>query len=313
MTRARELLDRAGQFGQRPPVLHGLLLAGLIFAAYVSVVAASGDRAVAYDAHVYWKAASLNDPYRETIRGGFDGVGGLYEYKYPPPLAQILAPLHLLPWPIFLFAWTLVLYLAFLRLAGRWAYLVLLLFPLVLGELFLGNINLLIGLAIVAGFRWPAAWAFIVLTKITTGVGVLWFAFRGEWRAFWMAIAVTAGVAIVSFAIAPGLWADFLQASTTQTGATLAVPTQAAPIPLPVRLVPAVILVAYAARTNRAWLVPVAVAISTPFLWWNVLTILLACIPLASAARADRSALAPASRTVVVGRDPSPRPAPPSG
>lgn len=41
----------------------------------------------------------------------------------------------------------------------------------------------------------------------------------------------------------------------------------------------------FAALTDRRRPVPVAVAISVPFLWWNVLAILVACIPLA---RQDR-------------------------
>jgi hypothetical protein len=87
----------------------------------------------------------------------------------------VLAPARWLgvPWPAFLAAWTLLL-LAVLRwLGGRWT-LPLLFFPPVLGELWLGNVNLLIGAAIVIGFRWPAAWSFVILTKLTTGIGLVW-------------------------------------------------------------------------------------------------------------------------------------------
>ena len=28
--------------------------------------------------------------------------------------------------------------------------------------------------------RWPAAWAFVLLTKMTPGIGLLWFAFRRD-------------------------------------------------------------------------------------------------------------------------------------
>ena len=63
----------------------------------------------------------------------------------------------------------------------------------VLFEFYLGNVHLLLALAIVLGFRWPAAWAFVLLTKITPGIGLLWFAVRREWRSLAIALGATAG------------------------------------------------------------------------------------------------------------------------
>jgi len=59
------------------------------------------------------------------------------------------------------------------------------------------------------------------------------------------------------------------------------VPRQAAPLSLPVRMVVAALIIVAGALTDRRWLVPVAVALTVPFLWWNVLAILIVCIPLA--------------------------------
>jgi hypothetical protein len=84
----------------------------------------------------------------------------------------------------------------------------------------------------------------------------------------------------------------------TQTGATLDVPRQAVPLSLPVRLVIAAIAIAWGAWTDRRWVVPLAVGISVPFLWWNVLAIWVAAIPL-WAWRPDRSAAAAAPATAV--------------
>jgi hypothetical protein len=85
----------------------------------------------------------------------------------------------------------------------------------------------------------------------------------------------------------------------TQVGATLAVPRQAVPIPLPLRLVVAAGLITWGARTDRAWVLPIAVALSVPFLWWNAIAVIVASIPLAAwrppEARAVRAAHAPAS------------------
>ena len=71
---------------------------------------------------------------------------------------------------------------ALVALAGP-ATLFALLLPPVAAEINAANINFPMGLAIVAAFRWPALWAFPLLTKVTPGVGVLWFAVRREWRA----------------------------------------------------------------------------------------------------------------------------------
>ena len=57
-----------------------------------------------------------------------------------------------------------------------------------------GNINLLIVGAVLIGFRYPWAWAFIILTKVTPGIGLLWFLTRREWRHLAIALGATLGV-----------------------------------------------------------------------------------------------------------------------
>ncbi|OGO53855.1 MAG: hypothetical protein A2V85_11360 [Chloroflexi bacterium RBG_16_72_14] len=282
MNSFRRLRDRLGRALEHPAVLPGLGIAGAVFVATVVSYALAGDKLIGYDAHAYWQAAALDDPYRATILGGFDAVGGLYEYKYPPPIAQALAPVRLLgiPWPAFLGAWTVLLLVSLAWLGRRWT-LLLLLFPPVLGELWLGNLNILLGVAVVLGMRWPGAWAIILFTKITPGVGLLWFVVRREWRNLAIALGVTAAIAAVSFALAPSLWWDFVEAARTQVAATVDVPRQAAPIPLPLRMAAAALLVSWGARTDRAWVLPIAVGLSVPFLWWNVLATMVAAIPLA--------------------------------
>jgi hypothetical protein len=260
----------------------GIAIASAIFVVVMTLTAAGGAPFLGYDAHAYYDAAALDDPYRETIDGGFDAVGGLYEYKYPPPLAQVLAPVHWLglPWPLFFGAWTALLLASLAWMGGRWT-LLLLLTPPILGELWLGNLNILLGVAIVLGMRWPAAWAFLLLTKITPGVGLLWFVTRREWRGLALALAATGLVTVVSVVLAPDLWTSFFEAAGTQVGATIDVPRQAVPIPLPLRMGAAAVLVVWGARTDRAWVLPIAVALSMPFLWWNALAVMAACVPLA--------------------------------
>ena len=117
----RGLIDRLGRKLEHPAVLPGVLFAGIVFVIAIVIPATRNDKLVAYDAHAYYQAAALQDPYRATILGGFDAVGGLYEYKYPPPLAQALAPFRaILTWPEFLAIWSALLYGVFVVMGGRW-------------------------------------------------------------------------------------------------------------------------------------------------------------------------------------------------
>ena len=65
------------------------------------------------DAHAYWSADPLQ-PYRVVRDGELDA------YFYAPVFAQVLGPLHLLPWPWFIGFWTLLLTAALVWQAGLW-------------------------------------------------------------------------------------------------------------------------------------------------------------------------------------------------
>ncbi len=288
---------RLRQFLDHPAILPGLLIAGVVFAIFQVMTAQSGYPYAVYDTHSYWLAGGSEHPYAGTIASGFDDSVNLYKYRYPPPLAQLFAPLHLLPFPVVAGLWVAMLFCVFLVLAGRWAPL-LLLFPPTLAELYLGNVNLLIALAIVAGMRRPAAWAIVLLTKTTPGIGLLWFAFRAEWRALAIAFGATAAVAAGSFALAPHLWFEFRDALSVQAGAAFDVPPLALQVALPIRIAIAVPVLWFAARTDRAWLVPVAATIAAPAIWGNVLVILVAAVPLAEGRGIGRRLIA--FRTVAV-------------
>ena len=78
-------------------------------------------------------------------------------------------------------------------------------------ELSGGNISLLLAGAMVIGFRYPAAWAFVILTKVTPGIGLLWFVVRREWRQLGIALGATAAIVAVSFVVMPGAWIEWMQ------------------------------------------------------------------------------------------------------
>ena len=247
-----------------PPARMGAIVACLLF------VAALGLDLVplGVDAHAYWHAAPL-DPYN---------FGALYTqdaYFYSPAFTQALWPFHALPWPIFAALWTLALTVALTWLGGRYlGY--LLLIPFVFIEMAMGNIHFLIAAAIVVGFHWPVVWAFILLTKVTPGVGLIWFAVRREWRNLGIAVAVTIVIAGVSFILAPSAWADWIGVLRSTSAADHRPATPFDFIPLAVRVVLAAVLVAWAGLTDRRWVVPIAATLALPVVYVNGLAILVA-------------------------------------
>jgi len=267
------------------PMRDGAIVACLVLA----LGHALGLLATGVDAHAYW-AADPFDPYGGTRPAEQDA------YFYAPPFAQLLGPLHLLPWPWFIAIWTLVLTAALVWQAGLWTGFVLLLVP-VFADLTVGNIHLLLGAAIVAGFRWPWLWALPLLTKITPGIGLLWFVLRREWRNLAIALGATAAISAISFVLAPGLWFEWL--GVLEAAAKAPDWVFIVPIPLWARAIPAVLLVSWGALTDRRWTVPVASMLALPILWVNGMAMLVAVIPLVPRLVGD----SPASRWLARGRD----------
>jgi hypothetical protein len=253
------ILNRASR-----PARAGGLAACCVFAAALFL----GFVPLSVDGHAYWAADPVH-PYN---------FGGLYTqdaYFYSPVFTQLLGPLHALPWPVFAGLWTLVLAAILTWLGGRWSGYVLLI-PFVAIELAMGNIHILMAGAIVAGFRWPAAWAFILLTKVTPGVGLFWFLVRHEWRSLAIALAVTAALAAASFAFAPTLWADWIAVLRTTQSNPVRPATPFDFIPLPARIVIAAGLVVWGARSDRRWIVPIAATLALPVVYLNGLAVLVA-------------------------------------
>ena len=158
----------------------------------------AGQVVTAQDARSYF-GLNLADLY--AGRTDWNTIGA---YPYSPAFAMLVYPLNLLPWTLFVAAWTALLIGAVWVLTGRELFL----FGMVVGamEIAGGNISLLLAVAIVWGFRWPWTWAFVLLTKITPGIGLLWFVLRREWRQLAIALGATAAVLAVSFVLTPFNW-----------------------------------------------------------------------------------------------------------
>jgi hypothetical protein len=228
----------------------------------------AGGVGTGHDAHDYWLAARAADPYATAFAWGQPGA-----YVYSPAFLQAFAPLLALPWQPFVTVWSAIALGALAWLARPAALLAMLI--VALPEIWGGNIHLLLAVAIVLGFRYPAAWAFVVLTKVTPGIGLLWFALRREWRHLAIALGATAVIAAASYIIEPQLWPDWF-AALAGNARTDPFVLGVIPIPLALRLPVALALLLWAAPRNQRWAVPVACMLALPAWWIGGLTMLLA-------------------------------------
>jgi hypothetical protein len=225
------------------------------------------------DARCYWQA-TLGDPYLHSDWN--DPIA----YVYSPAFLQLVSPLTALPWQAFMAAWSAILLVAVRFLTGPRLLAAGVLFPFALMEVAGGNVSLLLAAAIVIGFRWPAAWSLVLLTKVTPGIGLLWFAVRREWRSLAIALGATAAIALLSFVILPNQWRDWVDVVIRNALAGKSGTWASVPIPLWIRLPFAIALVVWGARTDRRWTVPVGAMLALPALWYGGLSMLLAVIPL---------------------------------
>ena len=269
MTAAAWRRPRFGRLSARS-VLTTIAIAALIFGWLFLI-----QRDFFLDARAYW-SADLGDLYGGSL------VGRKATYLYSPAFAQLLWPATLLPWAVFAALFS-ALNLALLAwMAGPILAAVLLFVPFspVTDEITTGNIHLIIAAAIVIGFRWPAAWAFPLLTKVTPGVGVLWFAGARAWRSLFIALASTLAIATISFVMAPAAWTEWI--ALLGRSSSVAVPADIGVIPGPLwlRTAAGASLVLAGGWRGWRWTVPVAAAIALPVTWSSGLSVLVALIPL---------------------------------
>ena len=256
-------------------IRHGLLLAGLAVLVTILVgawlTATETSAGEAYDARAYWEAAQGGDPYARPV------LGSPVAYYYSPAFLQLFGPLLALSFPAFLAIWYVLNGAALIAVTRTWLP-VALLTGFVGLEVLRGNIETLMALALVAGFRWPAAWAFILLTKVTPGVGLLWFVARREWQSLAIALGATAAIAGVSFAFAPALWTAWVSSLISNAG--VSIPWEYFPVPLLVRLPIAAALALLAGWRGWRWMVPIASTLAMPALWPVNMALLVAIFPL---------------------------------
>lgn len=274
--------------GRRRAMRDGLLVAGVAMNAALLLFLPK-NFAWFVDAPSWW-LIDLGDLYGRAEQS----LTAYGAFRMAPAVAWLMYPLTLLPsWGVFIGAYLILNLAALVALGRRWAPVLILAFPPILLELLNANIHLFMALAIWAGLRWPGAWSVLLLTKVTPGIGVVWFAARREWRNLAFALGTTAVIVGVGYAIAPGQWTEWVRALVLQ-----AQMAQVGDLPsLVIRLPIAVVVIWYAARTDRGWLVPVGCLLAMPTIWLQSAALLTACFPLYwDRARWKRAQRQPASR-----------------
>lgn len=202
------------------------------------------------DSHAYWLTGHRGHLY--VLPPGKDDA-----YLYSPAFATAIWPLAQLPWHVFMVLWGAVEFAAFAWMLAplpiRWMV------PLLMvcaGEALAGDIYGLLGLAALYGLTRPGLWALPALTKIAPALGIPWFAIRREWRALAIALGTTALIIAISVAITPHAWSQWFHFLVHNRGRSTVL--------YPVRLPIAAAVLVYAARTDRKWLLPVAMMLAMP-------------------------------------------------
>lgn len=193
-------------------------------------------------------------------------------FLYSPPVALVMEAVRaLMPFEVFTFLLRASELLVLGLVAGPAIGLALFI-PAVAIELNAANINLLIVGAVLISFRHPWVWALVVLTKVTPGIGMLWFAVRREWRNFGIAVGATLAVAIASRLAAPDLWHQYFAALGAEPDTSV--------WQIGWRLPLAALVVVWGARHDHRWALMVAVFLALPRWYFLSPVVLVGLFPL---------------------------------
>jgi hypothetical protein len=229
----------------------GVLVLAIVGASFL-VVAATSFWFAPTDEAAYWRAgerllagAPLYDP---TARPDL-----AWAYWYPPPMAQLLAPLTpFFSESLFTTAWTVLLLGCLWWLGGRnvLVALALIAFLPVAVEFRTRNAHLVIAVLLILGLRRsPLFWIPAAMLKISPGLGALYLIAARRYREAVLMVLVTLAVVAVSFVISPDAWRQFAEVVANRGGSSGGA---FLPIPYPVRFAVGALLVAIGGWRNRA-------------------------------------------------------------
>jgi hypothetical protein len=269
----------------------GLVLAAAV-GAVLLIVIATAEWSHLNDEYAYWQAGArlwAGQPLYDASAA----PNTPYAYWYPPPFAQVLAPLTaVLAADAFAVAWTALLLACLWWLGGRnvLVALALIAFLPVAVELRVRNVHLVIAvLAVLALRRSWAFWIPAAALKITPALGIAYLAAAGRWRD---AVKVSvAGIVVLGLSaiVSPGAWREFLDVVGARAGTDGG---SLFPIPFALRLAVGAALTIVAgrlaaraaargasARAGEALLI-VALVVANPTLWATAFSMLVAVLPL---------------------------------
>lgn len=244
---------------------HGQWLGFAVLVAYFVVTPVPGGS----DAHNYY-ALDLTDPYRNRW-------ADFESFVYSPAFGQLIYPATLLPIEAFYKLFQAISLGSLAWLLGPIGAALALIIPYTRSELASGQIHLVLAVMCVVGMRYPSAWAFGLLTKVTPGVGLLYFAARREWGKVGQALLMTAVIVVVSALALPEAWVgwiDLLAESSTRTVQMFALNEWPAAFRLPL----AAGLAVMAGWRGRPAAIPVIACFALPAIWPGALT-MLAAVP----------------------------------
>ena len=217
--RAVRLIRRAVPTQSQADTVGWLVAWFVLVAIAVQIVAAVLDNMrydlwPAYDTNAYWLAA------QHIINGGplyFQAeIWTSGAYKYPPLYAQLAVPLAFFPERLVDWVWRISGVLCLRYMCGSWklAVLAILQWP-VMAELAFGNVTLQLGLVALWAFRDRRAvyllpWFGGMKFGPALLLPYLWATRPETRRPIVAGCAVFAAACLVSVAIAPGLWNDYL-------------------------------------------------------------------------------------------------------
>jgi hypothetical protein len=247
--------------------------------AAADVVASFAAEWLGADAHLYYRASSL------WLSGGnpYDAVhfhlGRTFHYVALPTTTVIIAPFTLIPESVFVPCWVAVQALAAVfvvrRLELRWWWLA---FPPLVHGVLAGNPSpVLLALLLAAH---PLFKALAVLLKVYAVIPLL-----GERR--WGSVLLAGFLGLVTVAVAPSLWIEFIRGSGGRTDRLLVESTGGfsayGNVPLMIGAVVALVLIGRRDLRAAGWLAPIA-------LWpgsqvhWSTLAMPLLVTPMAAPA-----------------------------
>jgi hypothetical protein len=234
------------------------------------------------DSFAYWLAASrLMDGLPIYVAG--EDAFEPYAFHYIPAVAQVLAPFTLVvPDVIYVVVYRILMILALWFIVGRTmlALLAAIAFIPVAVELGFENVHVFMAVGIVLGLgRWPWLFAIGALVKISPGLGLVYLVVQRRWKDALVASAIGLVIAIVSFALDPALWEQWLAAISGRAGVT---GNSLLPVPYVVRAGAGLALAiagGLIGRRGGEMLLVLAITIANPNLALNGWAVLIAAVP----------------------------------